>query len=264
MNKEWVDKRISDLQAQSDKIVSDFFDRIRSMNLLEDGEKEAIVRKITRMREHSPYLAMMFGMVATEGLNEEPSEEYVRKFFAIRNLCKELDIEKAYRLLCEKDYVSTLLDSDEVLFDGDIVITDPCYVVNGGDWERCEYGDRMGQIGLKRCMVRDTLYGDWSCTVFEEETENKLGAFCADAGLVGVFDLAELLQYNPEYRDHIEKPYTAALIKDFSGAVQFVVNPCSEQENEDSLDEFYVSVIGHGINKKTGEEVNFFTAQTGF
>lgn len=264
MNKEWVDRRVSELQEESDKIVFDFFGRVRSMDLLDDGEKEAIVQKITIMREHRPYLAMIFSMVATEGLNEEPSEEYARKFFAIRSLCKELGVEKAYRLLCDKDYVATLLDSDEVLFDGDIVITDPCYVVNGEDWERCEYGDRMDQIGLKRCMVRDTLYGDWSCTVFDEQTTNQLGSFCADAGLVGVFDLAELLQYNPEYRDHIEKPHAAALIKDFRGVVRFVVRPCSEQENEDDLDGFYVSVVGHGINKKTGEEVNFFTAQTGF
>lgn len=265
MNKEWVEQKILKLQAESDKIVHDFFDRIRSMDLLEDGEKSAIIQKVTEMREYRPYLSMMFCMVATEGLNETPSMEYAKKFFAIRSLCKELDIEKSYQLLCEKDYVARLVDSEPVQFDGDIIITDPCYVVKDGDWTLCEYGNAMDKIGLEHCMVRDTLYGDWSCSVFDSKSMKKIGSFCADAGLVGVFDLKELLQYDPEYRDHIDNSYAAALIKDFCGTIQFVVKPCSEDDDVDEGDEdYYVSVVGHGVNKKTGEEVNFFTAQTGF
>lgn len=45
MNKEWVEQKILKLQAESDKIVHDFFDRIRSMDLLEDGEKAQSSRR---------------------------------------------------------------------------------------------------------------------------------------------------------------------------------------------------------------------------
>lgn len=151
-----------------------------------------------------------------------------------------------------------------VKFNGDIIITDPCYVVvddlDRDDWKRCGYGSDMGALGIHNCIVEDTIYGDWSCTTFNQETGDALGNFCADSGQVGVFDLAEILRYNPQYRDHIDKLWTTTLVKNFNGVVRIekVVDPDNEPWGD------YITVVGKGVDKETGEQINFFTRQTGF
>lgn len=137
-------------------------------------------------------------------------------------------------------------------FDGDIIITDPCYIINDDntakrdDWELCEYGEDMSLIGIENCVTSDTGCGDWSCMVFEEGSNRKLGEFCADSGMVGVFLLDDVLKYNPKFDYHIENPYTTTLIKGFHGEVDIVMNEDGEAE-----------VIGEG-------NVNFKSRQTGF
>lgn len=177
-------------------------------------------------------------------------------------------------------------------FKGDIIITDPCYVIkertgkpnmndypilkgkssklfenytdeenkayselekarekwekeNPDDWARCNYGSNMEVLGIKTFLTRDTIYGDWSCTTFNTETHEKLGNFCADAGLVSVFLLDEILKYNPNFDYHIKRDWTTTLIKDFDGDVNIIIN----KDNE-------VQVIGKG-------NINFYTTQTG-
>lgn len=51
-------------------------------------------------------------------------------------------------------------EGDNMKFKGDIVITDPCYVVNDEDWEFSEYGDRMDKLGFTDYLVRSTIVGD--------------------------------------------------------------------------------------------------------
>ena len=136
-------------------------------------------------------------------------------------------------------------------FDGDIIITDPCYIINDDniakrdDWELCEYGEDMSVIGIKDCVTSDTGCGDWSCTVFEENSNKKLGEFCADSGMVGVFLLDDILKYNPKFDYHTE-PWTTTLIKDFHGEVDIITNEDGEAE-----------VVGVG-------NINFKSKQTGF
>lgn len=71
-----------------------------------------------------------------------------------------------------------------------------------------------------------------------------IGSFCADAGMVAVFLLDEVLKYNSDFNYHISKPWTTTLIKDFDGEVEYHI--------DDS-----VHIIGRG-------NINFFTLQTGF
>ena len=101
-----------------------------------------------------------------------------------------------------------LLDSEIKTFDGDIIITDPCYILTDKD----QYNDslnlyKLNSLGITNYLVEDTLYGDWGCTVFSGDTVNKdskvLGYFCADASLVAVLDLNEVLKYNPNFDYHI-------------------------------------------------------------
>lgn len=153
-------------------------------------------------------------------------------------------------------------------FDGDIIITDPCYISHGldeacrdDDWDKCEYGHNMEVLGIHNYITNSTIYGDWSCTTFEKGTHKVLGRFCADAGLVSVFDLKEVLKYNPNYNDPVEKPWTATLIKDFKGRVWI-----EKHWDDEDINEWYsyIKVVGKGVNKITGEKIEFFTSQTGF
>ena len=166
-------------------------------------------------------------------------------------------------------------------FDGDIIITDPCYIIRAehhgtkpltdNDWSACRYGENMEALGIRNYMTRDTIYGDWSCTVYDMDSEEEIGKFCADAGLVSVFLLDEVLKYNPDFDYHIERPWTTSLISDFKGTVEFVVEHeegVYEEDSEywnagDTWEEDSVHVIGHGINKNTGEPINFRSTQTG-
>lgn len=129
-------------------------------------------------------------------------------------------------------------------FKGSIIITDPCYICKDGDWKKCEYGDKMQVLGIENYICRNTIYGDWSCTTYDTDTGERVGKFCADAGMVGVFLLDEVLKYNPDFDYHIERPWTTTLIKDFDGEVEFEV-----------VDDA-VRVVGNG-------NVNFVGLQTG-
>lgn len=154
-------------------------------------------------------------------------------------------------------------------FDGDIIITDPCYILKDDDTS-ADLG-RLSKIGIPTSISRDTLYGDWSCTVFDDDTHEQLGQFCADAGMVAVMLLEEVLHYNPSFDYHINRPWTTTLIKNFKGTVQFViVHETGEYEEDtqwwkkgDKWEDDAVVVVGDGVNKDTGETISFVGLQTG-
>ena len=133
-------------------------------------------------------------------------------------------------------------------FKGDIIITDPCYIINENntdDWSKCKFGANMQAIGIKKSIVKSTEFGDWSCKTLSDKGDI-LGEFCADAGLVGVFLLDEILAYNPKFDLHTTKKWTTTLIKGFEGEIK--IKHRGTKENK------YVSVIGKG-------NINFYTSQ---
>jgi hypothetical protein len=129
----------------------------------------------------------------------------------------------------------------------DIIITDPCYIIEDEhDWlAKAE--------SIKSGMCTGTLYGDWSCHVFDLETEKPIGQFCADAGMVCVYPLDEPLLDKKAVEDFKKKNWCATIIKDFTGDVSFVRHAGEENEygNND-----WLTVEGRG-------SVNFSSRQTG-
>lgn len=72
-----------------------------------------------------------------------------------------------------------------------------------------------------------------------------IGCFCADAGLVSVFLLDEVRQYNPDIDEWIaDHPWCVTTIKDFDGNIEYYVD-----ENRAA------HIYGTG-------NINFFTTQT--
>lgn len=154
------------------------------------------------------------------------------------------------------------------------------------DWEKCDYGEDMEVLGITQYISKPTIYGDWSCTTWstpridvknqveelnklysklykteEGSEENKfyedeivketstlkdIGRFCADTGMVAVFLLDEVLEYNPDFEEWIkEHSWCVTTIPDFDGDVQYYID-----DNDDA------HIVGVG-------NINFFTTQTG-
>ena len=185
----------------------------------------------------------------------------------LKHWLDSLELEQLGRYA--RDY-SSYADSEPKEFNGDLIITDPCYImrakhhgtvpVTKDDWEASAYGTNLEALGIHTYLTRDTIYGDWSCTAFDDHTGETLGTFCADAGMVSVIDLQEVLSYNPDFTWHQTKPFTTAWIKDFQGRVWFEVVDSSEKNDED----YEVHVRGEGIHKSTGKPFSFHTTQSGW
>lgn len=127
----------------------------------------------------------------------------------------------------------------------DIVITDPCYIVDSDtDWKACNYGSSMEVLGFKQCITSPTIYGDWSCQTIEVSSNKDIGSFTADAGMVGVFSLDEVLHYNSNFTQFMQtSPWCVTVIKNFTGDVKILKNTNGS---------VYVSGIG---------STNFYTSQ---
>ena len=144
------------------------------------------------------------------------------------------------------------------------------------DWDKCNYGENMGVLGIHNYISESTIYGDWGCTTYQTEEEPKellesilrvlnnnledgeyrelsipdegkvIGGFCADAGLVGVFLLDEILAYNPDWKYWIEEhSWCATIIEDFEGEVEYYIDKVNKEAH----------IVGTG-------NINFYTAQT--
>lgn len=153
-------------------------------------------------------------------------------------------------------------------FKGDVIITDPCYIDTKDNklWDDTtgkfdlHTGSGLEYFGFTSYIYRDTIYGDWSCTTYNKDTKEEIGSFCADAGLVGVFLLDEILKFNPKYnvKEEVERG-SATLIKDFDGDIWDEVVQLAlleDQNEEDYYEDEEVRIIGKG-------NINFYTSQTG-
>lgn len=207
-------------------------------------------------------------------------------------------------LLHHYDYY---LDTEPQYFEGDIIITDPCYIMKEikcnieideflkyktpkeypdydgkiskeyqedcekwrkarkdffkkyNDFEICNNGYDLNKLGFTNYITRDTIYGDWKCTTFNKDTREKLGKFSAGAGLVSVMLYDEVLKYNPNYK----ADDTATIIKNFKGYIYFKVNEIKYIFEKEECIEYFVEVIGNGVNAITNKPLNFITEQTG-
>lgn len=213
------------------------------------------VHKLVRETDSDSFFVKWY--IKHDVKNDADPDEELKKIS--KEFKKLRDMAERYEEFLE--YKDRYLEAEDRImeFDGDIIITDPCYLSHNMSnderrkFECCDISSH-GIIGIES----NTYYGDWSCTTFVPETKVKLGEFCADAGMVCVADLASVLKFNPKYNDHFEKPWCATWIKNFKGTVRIAID-----KNEERWPAYIVHVVGHGINKETGEPIEFDTVQTG-
>lgn len=136
--------------------------------------------------------------------------------------------------------------------DGDIIITDPCYI------------DEF----INPSHSRSTLYGDWGCSVWSfdptvekapKKGEKPFGEFCADSGQVCVTVLGSYARKKIE--EWLKgREWCATIIDGFKGKVEYVEvveYSAYEGEWEESR-----SLRVRGIGVKDGKPYGFITAQT--
>lgn len=270
MNQEWVSKKNAEREQQRKNILQEIRSFCESKGFLTSEEVDAIMREIIDQDAHFGACHMPVHEAFKVRQNAENDKSRLRDFSE-----KLLEMMHEGNRLVEKlgsvryPY-DNYLDSEPVEFDGDIIITDPCYIMkpynpdaDDDDWERCGYGAEMEQLGITHYMTRDTIYGDWSCSVYNTGNRRKIGDFCADAGLVSVFLLSDVLKYNPSFDYHINRKWTTALIKNFKGTVQFVVEEEPYEYDGEQCFDYCVRVVGHGFNKRSGKPLDFIGTQTG-
>lgn len=136
--------------------------------------------------------------------------------------------------------------------DGDIIITDPCYI------------DEF----INPSHSRSTLYGDWGCSVWSfdptvgnmpKEGEKPFGEFCADSGQVCVTVLGSYARKKIE--EWLKgREWCGTIIDGFKGKVEYVeVVEYSAYEGE-WVESRSLRVRGTGV--KDGKPYGFLTAQT--
>lgn len=262
MDKAWLEQQIRECESALPEIEK----ILRETLHLDDKEVEKIVDRL-----ESPYYTSV--MIELDmALVMKYMDDTIENYEKYKKLLEFSGIEELFRKYTKKNWIDSYLDGGPMEFDGDIIITDPCYIMReDDDWATCSYGEDMEALGIVHYMTRDTLYGDWSCTTFDTDTKEAIGKFCADAGLVSVFLLDEVLKYNPYYKDHLKNKWTVTWIKDFKGTVEFVVKHIEGYYEEDTdywkkgdyWEDYALEVVGHGINKVTGKPINFVGKQTG-
>lgn len=104
-------------------------------------------------------------------------------------------------------------------FKGDIIITDPMYIVKcEEDWHYCEYGENLEALNI--CTYITSGHGDeFASDVISLDTPERLGEFCSDSCMVSVMLLSEVRQYNFDFDKDLGK-HCYTIIKNFDGEVQ--------------------------------------------
>ena len=269
MDRKWTEEKNRKMEEgfrrEKERICQTVRERL---DLDEDIRKEWLgeIRKLKRTVHHYQLLALKTRFQMDLFVHAKITEMDGYHLLDLNHWLDSLELEQLGKYA--KDY-SSYADSEPKEFNGDLIITDPCYImrakhhgtvpVTEDDWEASAYGTNLETLGIHTYLTRDTIYGDWSCTTFDDQTGEPIGQFCADAGMVSVIDLQEVLSYNPDFTWHQTKPFTTTWIKDFQGKVWFEVVDSSEKNNED----YEVHVRGEGIHKSTGKSFSFYTTQSG-
>lgn len=141
------------------------------------------------------------------------------------------------------------------------------------DWQKSDCGRHLDVLGINHFITRDTIFGDWTCSVIQTDDESHLGMFGADTGMVTVASLNEVLKYNPNFIDWVDKhKWCATIIRDFKGEVSFVVREDSWIWEDDGSyhkkgevgTDYCVEVVGSGVDVSTNQPFNFKSMQSAF
>ena len=124
-------------------------------------------------------------------------------------------------------------------FKGDIIITDPMYIVKSEeDWHCCEYGKNLEALNIYTYITSG--HGDeFASDVISLDTPEKLGEFGSDSCMVSVMLLNELRRYNFDFDKELGK-HCYTIVEYFEGEIDLV-----EMEEDDGTGQ-RVYFVGKG------------------
>lgn len=202
MTKELVSQKMKETEGMLLEVVDELYEFIEDCPFYTDNKRDECNRMVAGYMhaEHGinpSYIMSGLAFDNAEGRQDEDVKAWEEKK-------EQIDIATMDKANTMLDYLYNLIDSEPVRFCGDIVITDSCFFINkDGDWEKSANGTNLTGIGIKSSISRDTLFGDWACTMYVADisrgctSKEEIGSFCADAGMVAIADLDEVLAYNP-------------------------------------------------------------------
>lgn len=253
MDKEWIDKKIGIMQDKIAEAKQEVIKQINASDIFTSLDKKYLIEKVRTSPFNIDVGEFKWIIYGINGLNHP--DDY--KFFINEEqiVYKDLAFGKLQDAIRHLNSLGRLMDSNWVYMEGDIVITDPCYTTD-------EWCDGFELESLPLC--RDTIYGDWSCTTYDTNTHEEMGEFCADAGMVCVDTLENILKRKPKFLEEYGV-WCRTIIKNFKGMIGFVVVCLDEESDNNNFNtwNYEVRVVGEGVNTETGKKINFFTTQTG-
>lgn len=160
---------------------------------------------------------------------------------------------------------------DEAEFDGDVLVTDPFYLRHGGSGDGPGWNSECTEMFVRECggLYSTTYYGDWGCTIYRTEGEvgriprgaKEIGYFCADAGLVCVVALKDVMKRSPDFMDWLRGyGHCGTVIRNFKGKVSFLKRSVKVKFRGHVYTDTELRV--HGKGTVDGEPISFESKQT--
>ena len=136
-----------------------------------------------------------------------------------------------------------------------IVLTDPCYIMNGNDAELTDYGMDMSKIGYSKSHTVRNGYGDGGWVVKNKKNGKKLGEIWADSGETGVYLLEEIREHDPDFFN-TRVSFCAATLIGFTGNITFKFKEICDYE-DNMLWKSHILILEGSGKIEDGTEIEF-------
>ena len=137
MDKAWLEQKIKECESVRPEIEKILREKLH----LDDKELEKIMNRL-----ESPYCTTAMhelDMALIMKYVDDSMETYMK----YKELSKSSGIEELFNKYTKKNWIDAYLDGEPMEFDGDIIITDPCYIMKeDDDWATCAYGEDIDII----------------------------------------------------------------------------------------------------------------------
>lgn len=148
MDKEWVTQKRKEYKNDMKMRKRKIRDFIIQSKLIEQSDKNVFIKYLNDAKRN-PWSAMLEWKLKSYLLEKVVDGIKIenKDFVAFKTAVDELKLDEYYsRLRFPELYSYTrYLDSELTEFDGDIIITDPCYILKeDSDWDKCSWGQRYG------------------------------------------------------------------------------------------------------------------------
>lgn len=262
MNKEWYDRECCWLDKQISDKKSTILKYIVNVPYLSNEVKEKIKAAFEKTCENTEvtlYSLFFRSLLVYENVTEKQIKQF---------LDNVPDLSKFTGLAYKRQILPLFLDSKELFFNGDIIITDPSYFFydkekwNDEDWEKSNKGKNLEQFGFSQYYSRETIEKEWYCSLYHQKRDkipflsNPVGSFKITEGVICVGYLKDVLNYNPDFFLSSVPDSYYTILKGFRGTVQFVVKPYNPNIVDIDSENMYLEVITQGLSTKTLETMN--------